>query len=121
MKKTHILFAAMLASLNLSAQAGSPQSYERYKPDTSVCQETYSYHDFDKIVAESKSHAVVRQDAGTSCAAGAFFLVNKRAKTYRAIDSGTCDDRGFSVQLTNNQLIFKQNKRITSLYPIYGD
>lgn len=122
MKQNGILFVAIFFSLTLSAQAGgSPEPFERFKPDVVRSQEVYKFYESDRVVADSKSHAVVRQDAGNSCAAGSFFLVNKKAKTYLAIDAGTCDDRGFSVLLTNDQLVFRQNKRITALYPVYAN
>lgn len=120
MQKTKIMLFTLLAVLNLGAYASSnTQQFERYKPDAAMCNDSYSYVEGDKIVAETKTYAVVRQDAGTSCAAGNFYLMNKKTKTYRAVDIGTCDDRDFSVALKHGQLAFRLGKRLTALYPVY--
>lgn len=120
MNPTRIFMAAFFALGALSAQADSQaKQFERYTPDKQSCAEIYTHYDFDKVVAETKTNAVVRQDAGISCAAGNFFLMNKKRKTYAPIDPGVCDDRGFSVKIEGDRLIFRSGKRITALYPLY--
>jgi hypothetical protein len=73
----------------------------------------------DSIEAETAKYFVVRQDAGTSCAAGSHWLFNKQNKSYRPVDAGTCDDRKFKVILEPQKLIFKNGKKTTAQYPIY--
>lgn len=120
MQKMKIVLFTLLAVVSLGVHAGSnTQQFERYKPDATVCNDSYSNFENDQIVTETKTYAVVRQDAGTSCAAGNFYLMNKKTKTYRAVDAGTCDDRDFSVALTRGQLAFRLGKRMTALYPLY--
>ncbi|KEY59861.1 hypothetical protein [Serratia sp. DD3] len=83
--------------------------------------QTYSYFGdvSDKLVAEKGDNAVIWQDAGTSCPAGSFYLVNKRLKTYKEIDSGTCDDRNFAIKLENNTVTFTSEGKVTAVYPVY--
>ncbi|OMQ24619.1 hypothetical protein [Serratia oryzae] len=84
---------------------------------------TYSYSGnvgvSDKIVVEKGNNAVIQQDAGASCPAGSFYLVNKANKTYQAIDSGTCDDRNFAVKLEKNTVTFTSKGKVTAVYPVY--
>ncbi len=90
---------------------------ERWKAE--IKGEEYMVDGFDKVVAETVKHFVVYQNAGTSCAAGNYWLFNKQYKSYRPIDAGTCDDRKFEVILEPQKLIFMSGKKITALYPIY--
>lgn len=90
---------------------------ERWK--TEIKGQEYMADSFDKVIAETTKHFVVYQNAGTSCAAGNHWLFNKQNKSYRPVDSGTCDDRKFEVILEPQKLIFMSGKRITAQYSIY--
>lgn len=83
--------------------------------------EAYDYSDAtpeDKVVAENSRHAVIFQNAGSSCATGNFFLIDKKIKSYKAVDPKNCDDRKFKIELTQDQLFFKKNGKITAQYPL---
>jgi len=73
----------------------------------------------EKIIAETSTHFIVYQNAGVSCAAGNYWLFNKQLKSYRPVDSGTCDDRKFKAILEADKLIFMSGKKVTAQYPVY--
>ncbi len=72
----------------------------------------------DRVVAETTKHFVVYQNAGSSCAAGNYWLFNKQTKSYRQVDAGTCDDRKFKVILEPQKLLFMSGKKTTARYPL---
>ncbi|MCW8114185.1 hypothetical protein [Yersinia intermedia] len=63
-------------------------------------------------------HVLVRADAGTSCPAGSYYLLNKQDRSYLPVDSGTCDDRKLKTTLSATQLIFTSHGKVTALYPL---
>lgn len=111
--------SALALSMSLAAHANQMPPLAQFKPDTSQCQLGAEPDQYDRVVASTRTHLVLRQDAGNSCAAGTFFLLNLRERSFRPIDAGTCDDRNFSVTLSPSQLTFRQGGRITALYPIH--
>lgn len=118
--RLHLVLITTLLALPLLAPAGTPpKEFERFKPASCRPQAPYSAEWLDAVVAETPTHVLVRQDAGINCAAGNFLLFNKKARTFKPVDSGTCDDRGFSVHLTGDRLSFTLGKRVTGLYPVY--
>lgn len=90
---------------------------ERWKAE--VKGQEYGQDGFDKVIAETSTHFIVYQNAGVSCAAGNHWLFNKKLKSYRPVDSGTCDDRKFKVILEADKLIFMSGKKVTAQYPVY--
>lgn len=90
---------------------------ERWKAE--VKGREYSADGFDKVIGETSTHFVLYQNGGVSCAAGSHWLFNKRLKSYRPVDSGTCDDRKFKAILEADKLIFMSGKKITAQYPVY--
>ena len=90
---------------------------ERWKAE--VKGQEYSADSFDKVIAETSTHFIVYQNAGVSCAAGNHWLFNIQLKSYRPVDSGTCDDRKFKTILEADKLIFMSGKKVTAQYPVY--
>lgn len=88
---------------------------ERWRPEMKGSQFEAS---MNSIVAESSTHFVVFENAGTSCAAGNHWLFNKKLKSYRPVDSGTCDDRKFKVLLESDKLVFMSKNKVTAQYPL---
>ena len=117
--KRFILVGAVFAVLSTPALAVADDFAQLESWNMEVNNHEYMADSFDKVVAENANYFVVYQNAGTSCAAGSHWLFNKQYKSYRAIDSGTCDDRDFKVTLNSDQLIFMSGKTLTALYPIY--
>lgn len=121
MKRIGCLALAMLVAIGSAWGEGNPKRFAGYRTEPPpMSASRYDPVFSDLVVAETASHALVRQDAGTSCAAGNFLLFNKRDKTYRAVDAGTCDDRGLMAKLTADRLTFFQGKRIVAMYPVYA-
>ena len=111
--------SALALSMSLAAHANQMPPLEQFKLDTRHCQPDMAPDPHDRVVASTRTHLVLRQDAGNSCAAGSFFLLDRRERSFRHVEAGTCDDRNFSVTLGPSQLTFRQGGRITALYPIY--
>ncbi len=116
--KALTFFGAVLAIASIPAFADQNLTQlERWKAE--VNGQEYMADSFDRVVAETGTHFVIYQNAGVSCAAGNHWLFNKRLKSYRPVDSGTCDDRKFKVTLQSDKLIFTSGKKTTAQYPIY--
>lgn len=121
MKRIGCLALAMLVAIGSAWGEGNPKRFAGYRTEPPpMSASRYDPVFSDLVVAGTASHALVRQDAGTSCAAGNFLLFNKRDKTYREVDAGTCDDRGLMAKLTADRLTFFQGKRIVAMYPVYA-
>lgn len=121
MKKQTAAVLAMALACGVAWGDGNPKRFAGYRTEPPpMSASRYDPVFSDLVVAETASHALVRQDAGTSCAAGNFLLFNKRDKTYREVDAGTCDDRGLMAKLTADRLTFFQGKRIVAMYPVYA-
>lgn len=90
---------------------------ERWKAE--MTDQKYYADSYDRVIAETVTHFVIYQNAGTSCPAGTHWLFNKQMKSYRSVDGGTCDDRNFKAILQSNKLIFMSGNKITAQYPIY--
>ena len=116
--KTLIFTTALLITVSMPTfSAPDFTQLEHWKAE--VRGEDYTAGSLDSVEAETAKHFVVRQDAGTSCAAGNHWLFNKLSKSYKPVDAGTCDDRKFKVNLESQKLIFKSGTKITAQYPIW--
>jgi len=117
MKVSSLLLSVLVVASTSALAAQDFAQLERWKAE--VKGQDYMSDSFDAVVAETTTHFVVRQNGGVSCAAGNHWLFNKQNKSYKPIDSGTCDDRKFKVVLEPQKVIFMNGKKTTAQYPIY--
>lgn len=116
--RSPILVAMLLLATSSSTIAGQNfAELERWKAEDK--EQEYMSDSLDNVVAETATHFVVYQNAGVSCAAGNHWLFNKKLKSYKPVDAGTCDDRKFKVLLQSDKLIFTSGKKTTAQYPVY--
>ncbi|MBI6180520.1 hypothetical protein JEQ07_08905 [Serratia proteamaculans] len=116
------VMGVIIAVFSFTAAARiNPAEIEQWR-NTGEADQAYVYYGDttpqDRVVAENKRYAVIRQDAGMSCPAGFFFLADKGLKTYRAVDSETCDDQDLRISLGNNALTFTSQGKKTATYPL---
>jgi len=114
-----VVFSSITFVVSCGATAGVALSDVPNWKNVGDKYQSYDYSDAipeDKIVAENPRYAVIFQSAGNSCAAGSFFLVDKKFKSYKAVDAKNCDDRKFKVELIQDYLNFKKNGKITAQY-----
>ncbi|HBC7422229.1 MAG: hypothetical protein ACTINL_01850 [Serratia proteamaculans] len=116
------VMGVIIAVFSFTAAARiNPAEIEQWR-NTGEANQTYVYSGDttpqDRVVAENKRYAVIGQDAGMSCPAGLFFLADKGLKTYRAVDSGTCDDRNLHLTLGKSTLTFTSQGTKTATYPL---
>lgn len=116
MKKRHIV--ALLWAFSMGAFAEINLSEVEHWTNKGTPNLYYMNTSLDAVVAETPHHALVRADAGTSCPAGSYYLLNKQDRSYLPVDSGTCDDRKLKTTLSATQLIFTSHGKVTALYPL---
>lgn len=117
MKPIAIAAVALAMTSSLASAAPNFEQLERWKAEKGA--EQFTADSFNHVAAETATHFVVYGNAGTACPAGNHWLFNKKTKTYRSVDGGTCDDRNFKVVLTADKLTFKSGKKTTAMYPVY--
>lgn len=115
-----LLFAALLASASALA-TGNPKRFIGYVVELPRETAPYALEPGDVVVAETAAHALIHQTGfvGPACATGRYLLIDKKRKTWREVDIGTCDDRGFAAQLKPDRLIFTLRGKPTAIYPLY--
>ena len=118
MKKPFVTSILLIMSA-IAAAAPDISQKGKWKAEGNLPRDQVEFGILDRVVAETATHFVVTSDAGTSCAAGNQWLFNKKTNKYKAVDSGTCDDRNFKVILDSKKLIFKNGNKITAQYPVY--
>lgn len=115
------VFASIGFLAAFSASATVALSDVPHWKNTGDKNQRYDYSDAipsDEVVAENARYAVIFQGAGTSCPAGSYFLVDKKAKSYRSVDARNCDDRKFKAELSGDHLYFKKGEKITAQYAL---
>ncbi|MCS6997591.1 MAG: hypothetical protein NZ533_11730 [Casimicrobiaceae bacterium] len=115
-----LLLAALLAAASAQA-AGSPKRFKGYAVELPRETAPYAPETGDVVVAETAAHALIHQTGfvGPACATGQYLLIYKKRKTWREVDTGTCDDRGFTAQLKSDRLIFTLRGKPMAIYPLY--
>jgi len=109
-----LLFIAF--SLNVQA-ADNFKALEKWKPENPA--EVFEATFLNSVVAQTANYLLVREDAGTACPGGNYWLFNKKAKSYRSVDPGTCIEEP-KIILNKNSLTFFEGKTITAKYPLYS-
>lgn len=121
--KTLVGFLAALVLAASASAAGDARRFNGYKAEMPRETGAYVFEEGDKVVAETASHALIHQTGfvGPACATGEYVLIHKKRKTWQKVDTGACDDRGFTAKLTAERLIFTLRGKPMAVYPLYAD
>lgn len=114
MKRSILVAIALLASSVASAVTW--QEVENYKKVGGGQYDTYVHDESDQVPINYQNLMVVSQDAGTSCPAGTWFVINHANRTYTPVDKLGCKEgiRPFYRETKNGKVYvdFYRGKKV---------